>query len=109
MPRIEAEIAELFEFEQLRRSLGYETITRYVDCETAVYDFALPKHRPGGRQPQKLKPSDTVVPVLFLPWDKPDLSDSLLVCFGALALAQGTGILADTGTLIYGEGHAEKR
>ena len=43
-----------------------------------------------------------------MPWDKPDLSDSLLVCFGALALAQGTGILADTGTLIYGEGHRHK-
>ena len=55
-----------------------------------------------------MSPSDTFVPVLFLPWDKPGLSDSLLVCFGALALSQATGILADTGTLIYGEGHRRK-
>ena len=64
--------------------------------------------RPGGRQPQESTPSGTFVPVLFLPWDKPDVSDSLLVCFGALALSQVTGILADTGTLIYGDGTAEK-
>ena len=45
---------------------------------------------------------------MFSPWDKPDVSDSLLVCFGALALSQVTGILADTGTVIYGEGHRRK-
>ena len=106
--RIGAEIAELLDFGQLWRSLDYEAITHHVDCETAVYDFALPPHRPEGRQPQKSPPSGTFVPVLFLPWDKPDLSDSLLVCFGALALSQVTGILADTGTLIYGDGHRRK-
>ena len=57
---------------------------------------------------QKSTPSGTFVPVLFSPWDKPDVSDSLLVCFGALALSQVTGILADTGTVIYGEGHRRK-
>ena len=106
--RVGAEVAEPLDFGQLWRSLDYETITHYVDCETAVYDFALPPHRPGGRQPQESSPSGTFVPVLFLPWDKPDLSDSLLVCFGALALSQATGILADTGTLIYGDGHRRK-
>ncbi len=30
------------------------------------------------------------------------------MCFGALALSQVTGILADTGTVIYGEGHRRK-
>jgi predicted RecB family nuclease len=30
------------------------------------------------------------------------------VCFGALALSQETGVLADTGTVIYGEGHHRK-
>ena len=30
------------------------------------------------------------------------------MCFGALALSQATGILADTGTVIYGEGHHRK-
>jgi predicted RecB family nuclease len=46
--------------------------------------------------------------VLLLPWDKLDVSDSLAVCFGALALSQATGILPDTGALIYGEGHRRK-
>src|SRR5260370_24510655 len=94
-PRVGAEVAERLEFGQLC-SLDHETITHHVDCETAVYDFALPQHRPGGHQPQDLSPPVTFVPVLFLPWDKPDRSDSLLVCFGALALSQATGILADT-------------
>src|SRR5215469_295227 len=96
------------EFGQLRRSPDYATITHDVDCETAVYDFALPPHRPGRRQPQKSKPSRTFVPVLLLPRDKLDVSDELMVCFGALALSQATGIVADTGTLIYGEGHRRK-
>jgi len=92
----------------LWRSPDYATITHDVDCETAIYDFALPPHRPGSRKPQKLKPSGTFVPVLLLPWDKLDVSDRLIVCFGALALSQATGLLADTGTLIYGEGHRRK-
>jgi hypothetical protein len=54
------------------------------------------------RHPAPLSPS------CFLPWDRPDLSDSLLLCFGALALSQATGILADTGTLIYGDGHRHR-
>ena len=44
-------------------------------------------------------------PVLFSPWDKPNLSDKLLVCFDALSLLQATGILADTGTLISGDSY----
>jgi hypothetical protein len=82
-------------------------MTHHVDCETAVYDFALPQHRPGGHQLRESSPSGTFVPVLFLPWDKPDLSDSLLVCFVALALSQATGILADTGTPV--SGHSYRR
>jgi predicted RecB family nuclease len=101
--RVGAEEAEPLEFGQLWRSLDYATITHDVDCETAVYDFALPPHRPRSRQSQKSKPSGTFVPVLLLPRDKLDVSDNLIVCFGALALSQATGILADTGTLIYGE------
>jgi predicted RecB family nuclease len=103
-----AEEAEPLEFGQLWRSPDYATITHDVDCETAVYDFALPPHRRGSRQPQKSKPSRTFVPVLLIPRDKLDISDSLVVCFGALALSQATGILADTGTLIYGEEYRRK-
>ena len=106
--RVGADVAEPLDFGQLWRSPDNATITHDVDCETADYDFALPPHRPGGRQPQKSSPSGTFVPVLFLPWDKPDVSDSLLVCFGALALSQVTGMLPDTGTLIYGDGYRQK-
>ena len=47
--RVGAEVAELLDFGQLWRSLDYEAITHHVDCETAVYDFALPPHRPDDR------------------------------------------------------------
>ena len=106
--RIGGEVAEPLDFGQLWRSLDFEAITHHVDCDTAVYKFALSPHRPVGHQPQESSPSRTFVPVMFLPWDKPDLSDSLLVCFGALALSQATGLLADTGTLIYGDGHRHR-
>jgi predicted RecB family nuclease len=103
-----AKVAEFLEFGQLWRSLDDGTIPHYVDCDTVVYDFALPQRRHEGRQPQKSSPSGNVVPVLFLPWDKPSLSDNLLVCFGALALSQAIGTLADTGTLIYGDGYRRR-
>jgi predicted RecB family nuclease len=102
-----AEVAEPLDFRQERRSPDSEAIAPHVDCETAVYDFALPPHRPGGRQSEKSSRSD-FLPVLFLPWDKPDISDKLLLCFGALALSQGAGIMPDTGTLIYGDGHRHR-
>jgi predicted RecB family nuclease len=105
---IGAEATELLDFRELWRSLDHDAITHYVDCDTAVYDLAPPPHRPGGRQRQELSPSGTFVPIRLLPWDKPGLSDSLLVCFGALALSQASGVLAETGTVIYGEGHHRK-
>jgi predicted RecB family nuclease len=105
--RIGAGAAELLDFGQLWRSPDCTTITYDVDCETAIYDFALPQ-RPRGRQPRKPKPSDAFVPVLLSPWDKADVSSSLIVSFGALALSQATGTLAETGRLIYGEGHRRK-
>ena len=105
--RVGAKVIEPLDFGQLWGSLDFEAVTQYVDCETTVYDYAVP-HRPAGRQSRESSPSRTFVPVLFLPWEKPDLSDSLLVCFGALALSQATGLLADTGTLIYGDGHRHR-
>jgi len=102
------EVAKSLDCGPLSRSSNDATITYYFDCEIALYDFTRPPHRPRERRSQKLKPSETFVPVLFFPWDKLDVSDSLIVCFGALALSHVTGILADTGTLIYGEGHRRK-
>jgi hypothetical protein len=102
------EVVELLDFRELWGSLDHDAIMHYVDCDTAVYDIAPPPHRPGWRQRQELSPSGTFVPIRFLPWDKPGLSDNLLVCFCALALSQTTGTLADTGTVIYGEEHRRK-
>src|ERR1700674_418818 len=51
--RVGAEVAEPLDFRQQWRSPEYEATTPHVDCETAVYDFALPPHRSGGRQPQR--------------------------------------------------------
>jgi predicted RecB family nuclease len=100
--------AEPLDFAQVWRSLDDDKSAHYVDCETAVYDFTPEPHRPRGRRPQDSSPSGTLNPVLFLPRDKPELSDSLLLCFAALALSQATGVLADTGRLIYGAGHCHK-
>lgn len=103
-----AEVAKLLDFGQLGRSLDFEATEHHVDCETAIYDLARPPHRPEDCQPQHSTPSSTFVPVLFLPWNKPDISGNLRLCFGALALSQGAEIVADTGTLIYGDGYRHK-
>jgi predicted RecB family nuclease len=99
---------EPLDFGQLWCYLDDGTATRYVDCETVVYDLALPQDGNAGPRPRKPSPFRDLVPVLFSPWDKPDPSDSLLVCFGALALSQATGIMADTGALIYGDGYRHR-
>src|SRR5208337_1687074 len=100
---VPTDAAKPLNFGEIWRDPDCATVTCEVDCETAIYDFALPPRRPGRRQPQKLKPPSNFVPVLFLPWDKLDVSDTLAMCFGALALSQATGIVPDTGVLIYGE------
>jgi hypothetical protein len=96
--RVGAEGAEPIDFGELWRSPDYATVTHEVDCETAVYDFALPQHKPRARQPRESPSSGPFVPVLFSPWDKPILSDKLLVCFGALSLLQATGMLRHRNT-----------
>jgi hypothetical protein len=106
--RVGTEVDEPLDFGEVWRIPNHATTTHDVDCETAGYHFGLPRHRPGSRQPQRLKPSGTFVPVLFLPWDKLDVSNRLIVCFGAFAMSQVTGILADTGTIIYGQRHRRK-
>src|SRR6266446_4162085 len=57
---IEARIASLYKAASKRRlRVGAEVaepidlVTHEVDCETAVYDFALPQHKPRGRQPRE--------------------------------------------------------
>ena len=50
---IDAEIGDLLDFGQLRRSLSNETITYYIDCDTAAYDLTLPSQKTGRRQLQE--------------------------------------------------------
>ena len=101
-----AQASASLDFGDLRRNLDYDAITYHVDCGTAVYNLALPEGRSGRHYPKR--PSGIFEPVLFLPWDKPDRCDSMVLSFGALALSQITGILADTGTLICGDGQRHR-
>jgi predicted RecB family nuclease len=106
--RVGGELIEPLDFSELRAGRCCpEAVVQPVDCKTAIYNFALPSCEPKGR-PSQEAPSGTFVPLSFTPWDKPDASDKLLVCFGALALSQVTGNLPDVGTLIYGEEHRRK-
>jgi predicted RecB family nuclease len=85
-----------------------QAVPRQVDCTSARYDLALLPYIPAGHPSTKSSQSDTFLPILFSPREKPDVSDSLLLCFGALALFQATGRLPETGTLIYGDGYRHK-
>ena len=96
------------DFEELWGNLDYRDITYHVNCETAVYHVALPTDIPARLHRQNPSLSTRFVPVLYIPWDKPDLSDSMALSFGALALSHATGILADTGILIYGSDFRHK-
>jgi predicted RecB family nuclease len=102
------EFEEALDFGQLEYGSDLKPASRYVDCRTTAYDLALPADKPRKERSQKSLSSNVLLPILFSPWDKPELSDSLLVCFGALALSQVTGILADTGVLLYGDGHRHR-
>jgi predicted RecB family nuclease len=106
--RVEGEVIEPLDFSELCAGRCHEAVAHPIDCKTAIYNFVLPSREPEGRPSQEPR-SGTFVPVSFTPWDKPDASDNLLVCFGALALSQVTGNLADVGTLIYGEEHRRKK
>ena len=92
--RVDADVAEPLDFAKLWRSSDHAAVTHYVDCETAVYDFTLPQHKPGGHRPKKSSPSSPFVPSCSCPGISRRLSDNLLVCFGALALSQAN---RDTG------------
>jgi predicted RecB family nuclease len=97
------------DFRQPEHVRKYETVTGYVDCNTATYDPEQPQHAPAGHRPKRSLDHKAVpLPILFSPSDKPVASDSLLLGFGALALSQVTEKLADTGVLIYGDGHRRR-
>jgi predicted RecB family nuclease len=97
------ELAEPANFRQITDSGDDGTANRWFDCDTAVYDLAFSQRGSAEHRTRKSTPDGCVVPVLFSPWEKPDLSDSLLVCFGALSWLQATGTWMETGILVYGD------
>jgi predicted RecB family nuclease len=103
-----AEVAKPLDFGELLSSRNHEALAHPVDCKTAIYNLVLSSDEPGLGRSRKSTASGSFVPVLFSPWDKPDVSDSLLVSFCAVALSQVTGIRPDAGTVISGEGHRRK-
>jgi predicted RecB family nuclease len=79
------------------------TASRWFDCDTALWNLNLPRRGSAELRKRKSTPGGSIVPVLFSPWDKPELSDSLLVCFGAISLSQATRTQIETGMLVYGD------
>jgi predicted RecB family nuclease len=96
------------EFQRSHFAHNLGSATHLVDCDSATYDLSPSLSEQGRPTPSKLPVSDAVLPVLFVPSDKPSLSESLLLCFGAVALEQFTGVRPNIGTLVYGEGHCQK-
>ena len=103
-PPVDSGRSAFCSFSQFLRDRDCNIVNYHVDCETAVYNLRSSK-RPSYRK--RLLSGDTI-PVVFVPWEKPNASDNLLVCFGALALAQILGKLPTSGALIYGDGYRRK-
>jgi hypothetical protein len=76
--------------------------TLLVDCETASYACDRQSFGLEFSRTKTSKPS--YVSILYSAFDKSDKSDDLLVCLGALAIAQVAGIeIPSIGKVIYGE------
>lgn len=103
-PSIVAKAAIVLHWDQLSPGRDDKDNSHLIDCDTVVYDLESSQRRPKVLTSQKSPTSASYVPVLLSPWEKPSPSDSLLVCFGALALSQAIGILPGSGIVIYGDG-----
>jgi predicted RecB family nuclease len=79
-----------------------------VDCATTVYRFSGQASLHDGALDRSSTDTEGPIPVAFSPWDKPELIDSLLICFGAIALAQVSDIWVSAGMLIYGTRYRRK-
>jgi hypothetical protein len=76
--------------------------TLLVDCETASYACDGQSFGVEFSPTKTSKPN--YLPVLYSAFDQSDKSDDLLVCLGALAIAQVAGTeIPSIGTVIYGE------
>jgi hypothetical protein len=75
-----AEVAEPLEFGELLSSRDHEALAHPVDCKTAIYNPVLPLDEPRVCRSRESTASGSFVSVLFSPWDKLHVSDSLLSC-----------------------------
>ncbi len=98
------EADDLCNFVDLWSDRKSKTATRYVDCETAVYDLA----RTDSIADYNSKLSNAIIPLLFVPWEKPDECHSLLACFGALALSQLCRAAPNDGAFIFGDSYRRR-
>jgi predicted RecB family nuclease len=99
---------ESIAFSEVTRGIGAYQTTCYVDCETVTYSCVKSWRERKHFAARNAASGNHYVPVLFSARDKPDLSDNLVMCFGALAIWQATGTLPETGRLIHGESHRSK-
>jgi predicted RecB family nuclease len=97
------ELVEPTTFRQIVGGGDDGTGKRWFDCDTAVCDLALSHQGPAERRTRKSAPGGRVIPVFFSPWEKPELTGSLLICFGALSLSQVSRTQVETGMLVYGD------
>jgi predicted RecB family nuclease len=100
--------AEPIDLAQVSQKQAHDVVTFLVDCEHTI--IACDQRMSLGtalRTNSKLSPE--YVSALYSAWDTSDEADSLLVCFGALAIGQATGgkVLV-TGKVIHGEAYRIK-
>jgi predicted RecB family nuclease len=95
-------------FSEVTCGIGAHQTRCYVDCETVTYNCVKSRRERKHFAARKAASGHHYVPVLFSARDRPDPSDNLLMCFGALAIWQVTGTLPEAGRLIHGESHRSK-
>jgi predicted RecB family nuclease len=83
--------------------------TAFVDSETALYATSATASASMAHRAKRAGSDRPNVPILYSAWEKSDQSDDLLVCFGALAIAQTTETdIPPKGKVVYGEGYRTK-
>ena len=103
-----AKVAEFLEFGQLWRSLDYGTIPHDVDCETVVYDFALPQRRLKAANRRNHRHPAPLSPSCFYPGTSRAFPTTCSFVLVRSRCRRPPGSLADTGTLIYGDGYRHR-
>jgi hypothetical protein len=96
-------------FSRLADGLMDDAATVVVDCETVSYTYEGSAPASVDPRAKRADSGRQNVPILYSAWDKTDQSDDLLVCFGALAIAQATGISSAIAAKVFVYGPARYR